>query len=71
MKFTVLLTVCGTWCQPGSLIMAVTFTPAIAQNTFSGALPDRSVDDLHSTSLPGEKNDLTLRMPRIYTTAQS
>jgi cobalt-zinc-cadmium efflux system outer membrane protein len=61
MKFTVLLTAGRCLMPTGSLILALGFTSTVlAQNTFSGALPDRNLD-YSAPSLPEEKNDLTLR----------
>jgi cobalt-zinc-cadmium efflux system outer membrane protein len=67
MKLTVLLTVCRRLVPAGSLILAFSFTSAaIAQNIFSGALPDRGLN-YPATSLPEEKNDLTLRDAALFT----
>jgi cobalt-zinc-cadmium efflux system outer membrane protein len=63
MKFAVLFTVWRHLMPLGSLILAFGFTSAaIAQNTFSGELPQRNLD-YSSESLPEakEKNELTLR----------
>lgn len=61
MKFTVSPTVCRHLVPAGSLIFALSFiSPAFAQNTFSGALLDGSVDYC-APSLLEEKNDLVLR----------
>jgi cobalt-zinc-cadmium efflux system outer membrane protein len=63
MKFAVLFTVWRHLVPAGSLILAFGFTSAaIAQNTFSGELPERNLD-YSSESLPEakEKNELTLR----------
>jgi outer membrane protein, heavy metal efflux system len=61
MKFTVLPTVCRHLVPAGSFILALSFiSSAFAQNTFSGPLPDGSVD--YSAPLLLEaKNDLILR----------
>jgi outer membrane protein, heavy metal efflux system len=61
MKFTVSPTVCRHLVPAGSLIFALSFiSSAFAQNTFSGALLDGSVD-YSAPSLLEEKNDLVLR----------
>lgn len=63
MKFAVLFTVCRRLMPAGSLILAFGFTStAIAQNTFSGALPSEGLGlDNSAPFLPKEKNELTLR----------
>lgn len=67
MKLTVLLTVCRHLVLAGLFIPAFSWVSlAVAQNTFSGALPGSSLD--YSTpSLPEGKNDLTLRDAALLT----
>lgn len=67
MKLTVLHTVCRHLVPAGSLILVFGFTSAaIAQNTFSSALPYESLDQ-SAPSLPEGKNDLTLRDAALLT----
>lgn len=70
MKFTVLLTVCRHLVSAGSFMLALSwssvFSVAIAQNTFSGAVPNKNLN--YSTPpLPEEKTDLTLRDAALLT----
>ncbi|MDN5835957.1 MAG: TolC family protein [Nitrosospira sp.] len=61
MDFNVWFTVRGLLATAGSFILALgCMSAAIAQNTFSGALPANS-PDYALPSVPEEKNDLTLR----------
>lgn len=61
MNFKASFTVPRRRVSAGLLILTLSCTSAaIAGNTFSGTLPGGNVDD-STPSLPGEKNDLTLR----------
>ncbi|MEO6562676.1 MAG: TolC family protein [Nitrosospira sp.] len=67
MNFTALFRAPRYLVSAGSLILAIGWaTVAIAQNTFSGALPDRNLDR-PDPSLPEEKKDLTLRDAALLT----
>ena len=67
MNFTALFRALRYLVSAGSLILAIGWaTVAIAQNTFSGALPDMNLDRT-DPSLPEEKKDLTLRDAAILT----
>lgn len=67
MNFNALFSVPPYLVLAGSLILAISWASvAIAQNTFSGALPDRSLN-YSAPSLPEEKTDLTLRDAALLT----
>ena len=67
MNFNALFTVPRYLVPAGLLILALSYTSAAsAENTFSGALPDRSLD-YSALSLPEEKKDLTLRDATLLT----
>lgn len=67
MNFKVLFTVPRHLVSAGSFILALCcMSAATAENTFSGALPDRS-QDYSGPSLSEEKKDLTLRDAALLT----